>query len=490
MSPLAGSRPIGANTGLLFASQAITSILRAVYAAVLARQLGPQLFGLMNYGLGWYAAFLAIANLQLESYMSRQVALNPANAADVLSRAMTLRAIAGLLVFVAAVSVALGTSSPADGELTAVLVIFAFAMIGRSAAMWCNSVFISTERAGHVFRMEVAFRLVEVLVGIALLLAGSGLVVVAIVHALSWWAQSVYGLLLVRRRVPAVHLRLRWGEQLDLFRAVMPVALASIGATWLMQGPFILFKDVAAVPGDLGMVALILQVFVLVTGVPVALGRAALPALSRTVVRTDNKDALFLGLVLRTAIPATTALVIGAATAGVWLITRVFGEAYLAAGANLAFGMLLALPFGVATLANQILIAHDRTWEAMASALLGAVAMTAFVSFAMPTGGDVATYFLCILAGMAVWSTAALVLLGRHVAVDWQRCLVRPMLAGGLSMALYYMLTDVIGPWGGLILAIGLLIAGQWMFAVVDRQELSLLSQQLLARVGRSRSGR
>jgi hypothetical protein len=92
-------------------------------------------------------------------------------------------------------------------------------------------------------------------------------------------------------------------EQVALFRAVLPVAFASMGATWLMQGPFVLFKDKAAVASDLGAVALVLQVFILLTGLPVALGRAVLPALSRTVARTDNKESVLLSLVLRTSIP-------------------------------------------------------------------------------------------------------------------------------------------------------------------------------------------
>ncbi len=153
-----------------------------------------------------------------------------------------------------------------------------------------------------------------------------------------------------------------------------------------MQGPFVLFKDKAAVASDLGVVALVLQIYILLTGVPVALGRAASPALSRTVVRTDSKDALFLGLVLRGAIPATTVLIIGAASLGTWIVPWIFGTAYQAAGEDLAYGMLLVLPFGVGTIANQILIAHNRKRQAMASAMVGAAAMTLFARYLMPAG--------------------------------------------------------------------------------------------------------
>lgn len=481
---LTGRGPAGSNTGSIFASQTLGSILRAVYAAVLARKLGPELFGLMNYGLGWYAAFLAVANLQLESYMSRAIALDPSRAPEILSKAMTLRIFSTLLVF--AIAAACALTAGEDTLLVTVLLICAVAMVGRSAAMWCNSAFISREQAGHVFRMEVVFRSVEVLAGIAVLLLGFGLIEIVLIHALSWWAQSIYGFWQVRTHLSSVvRFQSRFSEQIALFRTVLPVAVASIGATWLMQGPFVMFKDKAAVESDLGVVALVLQIFVLVTGLPVALGRAALPALSRTVARADNKEALFLGLVLRAAIGGTAALIIGAASAGPTLVPLIFGEAYRSSGVHLAWGMMLILPFGVATIANQILIAHDSTRPAMISAALGATAMTFFVYVVMPAGGSVTDYFLCVFAGMAIWSAFALGALSRSVEVRWFKSLVKPALVGGLSVTLYGILAGAIGPWSSGAVSMLALLAGQWVFNIVEQQERATLSRYVFTRSGR-----
>jgi O-antigen/teichoic acid export membrane protein len=474
MSATPGYRPIGFNTGFIFASQTIGSILRAIYAAILARKLGPEFFGLMNYGLGWYATFLAVANLQLESYMSRQIALNRASASAVLSNAMTLRIFSTIAALIVAVVLA---ASPGHGRLlSTVLVIYAIAMAGRSAAMWCSSAFISQESASQVFKVEVTFRFVEVVLGIAALLMGYGLIEIAAIHALSWWAQAIVQFLMVRSHLQAVHFRPDRREQLAVFRTVLPVAAASIAAAWLMQGPFVLFKAKALVASDLGVVALVLQIYVLVVGIPVALGRAALPALSRTVARTDSKDALFLGLVLRAAIAGTTALIIGAATAGAWAVPLIFGEAYRSAGLHLPYGMMLVLPFGVGTIANQILIAHDKTWQAMVSAALGATAMTLFAVTLMPVGGAAAVYFLCIFAGTSVWAIAALAVLSRRVTVKWRQCLVMPAIASAASLGVYYLLVSAIGAWGSLVVSLLVLLAGQWIFNIVERHELAQLS--------------
>jgi O-antigen/teichoic acid export membrane protein len=170
-------------------------------------------------------------------------------------------------------------------------------------------------------------------------------------------------------------------------------------------------------------------------------------------------------------------LLIGGASVGAWLIAPVFGESYRPAGQYLALGMLLVLPFGMASITNQILLAHDRTWQAMAPAVLGAIVMTFLVVGFMPANGTISSFFLYVFAGMLVWSISSLAMLGRVIRVEWQRCLLRPALAGGLAVAIYHGLQSVIGIWGGGIMAMIVLLAAQRLFNVVDRNEAVALVQ-------------
>jgi O-antigen/teichoic acid export membrane protein len=178
-------------------------------------------------------------------------------------------------------------------------------------------------------------------------------------------------------------------------------------------------------------------------------------------------------------------LIVGAAAAGDWVVPLIFGESYRAAGSHLIYGMMLVLPFGVATIANQILIAHDRAWQAMAASVLGAAAMTFFVLGFMPTGGTIAGYLLRVFAGISVWAITALVLLGRRVPLNWSQCLVKPALASGIALGLYYILVGPLGAWVSLVVSMLTLIALHRVLNIVDRQERAALSRYLLARTGR-----
>lgn len=474
-----GVRSIGSNASLIFAAQLVTSVLRAAYAAIVARKLGPELFGLLNYGLGWYAALLAVANLQLESYMSRQLAAVPAQASAILSRALTLRIFSTLVVLAIALYVA-GTSSEAQ-PLPTLLLVFSLAMAGRSAAMWSNSAFIAIEKARSMFRLEVGARLAEVVVGCVALFLGAGLLGVAIVHALSWVLQAVVAMVIARIRLPALDFQPRLAPQLALLRDVAPIAVASIAAAWLMQGPFVMFRGHAAQAADLGIVALVLQVFVLMAGVPAALGRAALPALSRSVVRSDSKDAVFLEVVLRAGIAASAALAMLASTIGAWALPWILGEAYRPAGSLLFLGVLLALPFGVGSLTGQIQLAHGRAREAMICAAVGALAMTALVLGFRDSHADAASYLLLLSSGSVVWSALGLAFAGRRVQIHWVRSLVVPASLACGAFALYRWLEGPLNSAGALALGLLVLVAGQFLLRIVTPQESQLLWRHLFA---------
>ena len=110
--------------------------------------------------------------------------------------------------------------------------------------------------------------------------------------------------------------------------------------------------------------------------------------------------------------------------------------------------------------------------------------MTALVQMLVPAGGSIAVYFLCVIAGMLVWATTALVLLSRCVKIKWRQWLAKPMLASVLSLVTFHLLAGAIGPVTGLFGALAVLVAGQWVFSIVDRQERDSLSRCVRARFG------
>ena len=98
-----GVAAVLASASQLGAARLLNFSVRAVYLALLARLLGPELYGLLAYGHSWYNAFVPITALGLGASLSLRIADDRGDAAqaiaDVLLASMTANAVwAGLLV--------------------------------------------------------------------------------------------------------------------------------------------------------------------------------------------------------------------------------------------------------------------------------------------------------------------------------------------------------------------------------------------------------
>ena len=165
---------------LLGASQVIRFGTRAAYIVLLARYLGPEAFGLFNYGVAWYLAFLSLTYLGFDLIISREAWQDDVRSKELL--AATLRIL--LLVTAIAALLSLGLAVFTErGEPAFILVLFSLALVGRAVAVWVSFVLIAQNRSGRVLLLEGSCRVGEVLIGSAALILGADLMGVVAIHA-------------------------------------------------------------------------------------------------------------------------------------------------------------------------------------------------------------------------------------------------------------------------------------------------------------------
>ena len=90
---LRGLKSILKNASFLLGGRLITIISRGIYAIVLARTLGPEIYGLFNYAMSWYLVFLPLVVLGLEEYLSREIGKNRQKGERIVSTSYSLRLI-------------------------------------------------------------------------------------------------------------------------------------------------------------------------------------------------------------------------------------------------------------------------------------------------------------------------------------------------------------------------------------------------------------
>ncbi|MDZ7752516.1 MAG: oligosaccharide flippase family protein [Gammaproteobacteria bacterium] len=372
----AGVRSILRNTAYLMLARGVTITARAVYILVIARLLGPELYGLFNYGLSWYLLFLPLTILGIDFVLLRELGRRDANSLHLLGISLPLRTASTVLV--AASCLALGWWLETEPLGRTLLFFFSAALVGRGLAAWSEAIFKGREASGFILAQELVFRLLEVSIGLILLAAGFGVEALAAVHAAAWLLQGATGLYLVRRVVQQ-KLRAEWdlAPMARLLLAGLPFLAVAALLAWLMQGPLVLYRHINGVGAGLGQLALAVQFFTILGGMASSLGLAAVPVLTRSSERQDGKTSLFVRSVLRAGWLMAGTLVIGGLTVGPYVINGIFGPEFSRVQALLPWALLLVgFHFWVTSL-RSVLIAHGQFLQLAMAMAVGAGIFTA-----------------------------------------------------------------------------------------------------------------
>lgn len=121
-----------ANTSWLYFDRMIRMGVGLLVGVWVARYLGPEQFGLLNYALAFVALFGAVASLGLNNIVVRDLVKNPEIANATLGSAFILQLFAGLLTFGLAV-IAIGYVRPNDALAKLMVTILSFVMVIKSS---------------------------------------------------------------------------------------------------------------------------------------------------------------------------------------------------------------------------------------------------------------------------------------------------------------------------------------------------------------------
>lgn len=86
------------NTSWLFAEKILRLLSGLVVGVIVARYLGPEQFGLLNYAMSFVGLFLALSSLGLDSILVRDLVKNPEESGSLLGTAFRMKLIAALAV--------------------------------------------------------------------------------------------------------------------------------------------------------------------------------------------------------------------------------------------------------------------------------------------------------------------------------------------------------------------------------------------------------
>lgn len=127
-----GLNKILQNTGWLFADKVLRMVLALVVTIWLARYLGPEQFGVLNFATAFVSLFAAIATVGLNSVIVRDLVKFPQETSSILGTSVLLQILGGGIAFSAIVLV-IQFLRPEDTLVRATVIIIGLSMMFKFA---------------------------------------------------------------------------------------------------------------------------------------------------------------------------------------------------------------------------------------------------------------------------------------------------------------------------------------------------------------------
>jgi O-antigen/teichoic acid export membrane protein len=462
-----GVSSIAKNTIYLVGGRWLTTAIQGAYAIVLARMLGPELYGLFNFCLSWYMAFILFAVLGLAAVLSREVGRNHEDRSKVVDQTLLIRLAASIII--AAVSGSIGFLSEGDSGVRNLLLLFSVALIGRSMAIWTKEVFNAYELNRYYFFQQAFFRPLEVIAGILVLIAGGNILAVGAVHTLSWWLQAIGGLIVITKRITFIKVEWSWRSHKDILSQGLVICLSQFLILWPLFGVIILFRFLGGADFSLGQLALILQIFWFAFRIPESLSVAALPVLSRSAAKGDGRDRLFAETMLRISLIFGAVVGLLGMGLGLWLATVIFGQNYELAGRLLGYALWLLIPYSCGYTLYSVYLSQKQDLKALGHAAIGALTFTLGMFVFVPRL-HVSGALISLAAGMIIWTASMVVKMSRTGHLNIIFSIGKPGIAVFLGLAAFLSLQRL-NTWLALFSGVIILFGGSILFGGLSSLE-------------------
>jgi O-antigen/teichoic acid export membrane protein len=347
------------------------SLLRAVYLVAIAHFISAADYGLWAYGGASYGLLMGLVILGFDFLIPSRIGADKSGAASFIGMTLALR-LALLALAAGALATYAFTLEP-PGPARIILLALIPALMGRGMALWARICFLAYERLGFYLPVTVILRSLEVGLGVLWLVNGGGLMNIVVLLSVVGVIEGLAGVVMVRWLLTEYRFGFSLGEARAFLRKGAVLGLGGALGIWLIMGPLVLLRHATADLALIGQVGLALNVMMILVASAQSFMGAALPVLSRSLVRGDPRLASYGRLTalasLGAAIPAGIIGIVLGPPAAVFAFGPDFATAGALLGPCLLVGGIIVAPTGYA----QILAAKGRRWPGVWASGIGSV---------------------------------------------------------------------------------------------------------------------
>ncbi len=470
-----GMRRILKNSAYLYVTLLMSQGLRFVYVFVIARLLGAELYGLLAFGNAWYLMFLPLTGLGLGIYLSQKVGKNQLKASKrSVPLVASIRFIAVTLV--ASVCLIVGLHNADTTQVSIIIVIYTFALLGKAMVLWSTQMFQAYEKTIHVFKLERLFKPAEVMLGLLVAFLTKDVLLIAAVHATAMVFQGIVGVIWVNKRLVKVHLTWRPKIMLAIVWKLLPLGIAVALGQFLYQGPVVMLKQEGITLAQIGNFSLAIQLFVVFLSIFSSIRTAALPALSRSALNSPQKlkDYSRYSIILGVVFGCIAALVVSGFAQPV--IVLLFTDKFATAGEALSVLMWALVPAIVHNMLNSTQAALEHNKSVFMINSVGAIALVAsivyFTQYEVIQGAAVA-----VILGFSGAALTSMVYLTFKGVLDISRGIILPISITSLVFLSSRYLNTMLNPFWVILIGSLLTVALAFILLVTHSEKGALFNK-------------
>jgi len=385
------------NIGWLFSERVLRMGIGLVVGVWLARYLGPEQFGLLNYALAFVSLFVAIATLGLQDIAVRDMVNNPSEAPEILGTSFLLRLFGGLTSLVL-IFASINYFQTDDTLASTIIVIIGFTLIFQASEVvkcWFESQVMSK----YIVWMQNGVFLIGAAIKVFLILTHAPLL--AFVWVIFFEALAIaVGMFAVylwkAGQLSAWRPKLARAKR--LLRDSWPLILSAIAVTVYMRIDQIMLGQMMGSKA-VGIYTAAVRISEVWYFIPVAIVASVFPAIldakkkkneSLYKQRLQKLYDLMVLLTLAVALPMTFL--------SDWIVVLLFGHAYTDAGVILAIHIWATLFVFLGVASEKWFLAENRQILSFQRTLLGALVNIGLNIYMIPKFGIIGAAYATVIS--------------------------------------------------------------------------------------------
>lgn len=358
------------NIGWLTVDKIVRMGVGLVIGVLVARHLGPDMFGALSFALAFVGLFGPLASLGLKEIVVRDLVKEPGETAEILGTATALRLTAGLVTYGLLV-VAILVLRPDNGLVMAMVVVIGLmvvAQVTEIAAFWFEAQLLSKYT---VLATGIAFA-VFTIVRIVLLMLEAPVIAFAITSSAEAAVSAcLVAVIFLGKGHRPLALEVQRARGLLLLRDSWPLFLSGVAIIVYMRIDQVMLGQMLDV-GAVGIYSVAARISEVWYFIPTIIAASVFPALIASRERNEAEYYARLQRLFDLLVWMAITIAVPITLLATPLVTLLFGEAYREAGPVLAIHVWAGIFVFVGVASGKWYVLENRQILSLQRAVLGA----------------------------------------------------------------------------------------------------------------------